>query len=135
MPMVYKEKDAYKEGYANHWTAEPNQDYQMTAYLIVNSLTEAEPSYSKMLKFVWKLNDHPQKSWFDPEQLWSLGIRYVKESLWAEEGIFHGTSIGLTWNGDDWVQRKSMKYKIGWTGQNISLANSLLYSINISTIL
>ncbi|MFE5320518.1 hypothetical protein ACFQ88_17560 [Paenibacillus sp. NPDC056579] len=127
-PATYASRDKYGDDYEEQWIPEPEKEYLLTAYLvIVPKTSQSQPSWSKMLGTAWKLNFHDQKAWHTPETIWGLGVRYAKESLWAEDGIFKGFSIGLKWNGEKWTQRKTSRYKIGWTGQNISLANSLLY--------
>ncbi|NOU92761.1 hypothetical protein GC093_05890 [Paenibacillus sp. LMG 31456] len=125
-PVTYVGRDRDGAPYREEWLCEPDQEYRITAYLVIRPLAEAGASWSKMLEAAWGLNYHAEKPSYQADQLWQLGIRYAKESLWAEEGIFKGFSIGLKWNGEAWEQRKTWRYKIGWTGQNISLANSLL---------
>jgi hypothetical protein len=127
MPVTYAGRDRYGDPYREEWIVEPNREYLVTVFIVIQPLADSGASWSKMLDTAWGLTYHVQKPWYRAEQIWKLGIQYAKESLWAEEGIFKGFSIGLKWNGEAWEQRKTWRYKIGWTGQNISLANSMLY--------
>ncbi|WP_126555419.1 hypothetical protein [Dictyobacter kobayashii] len=102
------------------------------AYLSVAAVGEERRGWQKMLDVAWQLNYHATSPWFSPDELWRLGIHFAKESLWAEEDIFRGFSIGLLWaEGTNkqpgrWRQRPDHKYEIGWAGQNASLAVALL---------
>ena len=82
----------------------------------------------------WKLAD---KSGMAPDpdnrQIWSRGISYAKNELWAVDGDYEGLSIGLVRDGDGWIQRPGWKYEIGWCGQNASFANSLLTDFLINS--
>ncbi|WP_051621192.1 hypothetical protein [Paenibacillus sp. UNC451MF] len=131
-PISYVGRDRYGDGYREQWIAEPELEYRLTAYLVIEPFTKSKAAWSKMLDTAWSLNFREQKAWHSPDKIWELGVQYVKDSLWAEDGLFRGFSIGLKWNGEMWAQRKTSRYKIGWTGQNISLANSLLYDYLIN---
>lgn len=127
MPVSYNRRDQYTEGYQEEWVIEPNQSYTVTAYLVIQKVEKEQSPWMKLQQVAWRMNEQNLTPHYSPQRIWELGIQYVKESLWVEEGPFKGTSIGRTWLDGQWKHRPTWKYKIGWTGQNISLANSLLY--------
>jgi len=69
---------------------------------------------------------HPEIPVRSTDEIRDLSIKFIHENLWAEEDIFKGFSIGLWQRNGGWIQRPGWKYEIGWAGQNISTANSLL---------
>ena len=126
-PFVYRNSNEYTEGYQNSLILKPGEEITVKAWIVVNPVSIPRTSWHKFLDFAWKVNHHHQKPWFESKKIWQLGVHYAKENLWAEEGIYKGFSKGLIWDGKKWVLRPFGKYVVGWTGQNISLANSLLY--------
>lgn len=127
-PVSYYIKNKYQEGFQRQISLEAGAKFQFSAYLVVAAVDLPKMSYNHLLDYAWELYFHRQKPWFSPEELWRLGLHYAKHSLYVEEGIYRGFSKGLRWNGETWKLRPSARYLVGWTGQNISLANSMLSS-------
>ncbi len=125
-PRVYAARDRYAEPYREDLRVSRDQVFSLKAWVVIAPVAVPKFGWKTMLDTAWRLNAHPISPTFEPEHLWELGIQFAKECLWAEEKTFKGFSIGLLWSGGTWVQRPSWKYEIGWAGQNISLANSLL---------
>jgi hypothetical protein len=125
-PQVYAARDLYAVPYREDLRVSRGQVFRLKAWVVVAPVAVPRFGWKILLDAAWRQNAHPVNPSFEPEHLWELGIQFAKESLWAEEKTFKGFSIGLSWNGSMWVQRPSWKYEIGWAGQNISLANSLL---------
>ncbi len=131
-PNVYSDRDEYGPGYVSPLLLEPGAECVAVAYLVVAPVETARTAWRTMLDVAWRLNYHDTAPWFAPEEVWKFGIRFARESLWAEEGVFRGFSIGLLWEwGEEgargsWQQRRDHKYEIGWAGQNASLAVALL---------
>ena len=126
LPKVYCSRDRYTDGYARRLSLRKGEQVSVKAYLCI---TRTEPDHRAVRHFLdaaWKLAPKSDAKVASAEELWKLGIRYAKESLWAEEGPYKGLSIGLVTAGDGWQQRPGWKYEIGWCGQNASFANSLL---------
>jgi hypothetical protein len=126
-PRVYSGRDSYAEPYKSELRLEPAQSLEAVAYIVTNPISSAGPRWGKFLDVAWQQNYHEVGPRFPPDDIWRLGVKFAKESLWAEEGGFRGFSIGLVWDGTGWRQREHRKYEIGWAGQNGSLANSLLH--------
>lgn len=125
-PKSYYQRDRYRDSFEEKMDLNDASRFSLIVYLVVRSVKQDKLSYGGMLDFAWELNYHKQKSWFTPEEIWGLGYCYAKNSLYVKDRIFKGFSKGLTWDGHSWRLRPSAKYLAGWTGQNLSLANSML---------
>lgn len=125
-PVRYCERDQYTEPYAHTLTLQPGETLTVTALVVVAPVTRPHQAHRRLLDEAWKMAYQPPRPRYSAEETWQLGMTYLKEHTWAEEGPFRGFSIGLVWNGSRWHQRPTRKYEIGWAGQNASLACSLL---------
>jgi hypothetical protein len=125
-PLVYAMRDLYSAPYKEDLRVSRGQTITLRAWIVAGPATRPKQGWHAMLDAAWALLSHPASVRFEPEDLWELGVQFAKDSLWAEEKTFKGFSIGLRWDGRNWVQRESWKYEIGWAGQNASLAVSLL---------
>lgn len=126
MPLTYSNRDTYKPGFKGRMTLEKGQSVKMSSILVA---TEVMPRHDAMKVFLtkaWELIPHATIPVRTPGEIWDLSVRFINENLWAEEGVFKGFSIGLWLRDGKWIQRPAWKYEIGWAGQNISAANSLL---------
>lgn len=127
-PLTYYRRDHFNPGFQHNLQLTVGETFRICAYLVIDQIEQERVSYQKMLDFAWQLNYHEQKPWYDPEKIWELGLAYAQDTLYVEDGIFRGFSKGLRWDGKKWYLRPTAKYLVGWTGQNISLANSMLFS-------
>jgi hypothetical protein len=126
-PVAYTFRDGYSNAFVANLHLQQGQELACVAYIVVAPAAPPERARHRFLDVAWTQNYHEPAAWQAPDTLWRLGVRYAKESLWAEEDGFRGFSIGLHWNGECWQQREQGRYEIGWCGQNISLANALLH--------
>jgi hypothetical protein len=127
LPTVYSDRDRYAEGYKKRVCLPKGAVVTLKLYLTVGAVEPQHRAMQGFLRRAWQYAEKPEVPVMDTQQVWDLGVRYACESLWAEEGVFRGFSIGLVPEGEkDWRQRPNWKYEIGWCGQNASLANSLL---------
>ena len=129
MPLCYSTRDRYVDGFRQKMSLEKGATKTIVAYLHVSETKPYHGALQTFLGKAWQMAEHETPTVFDPEKIWRLGVQYAKESLWVEEGSFKGFSCGLL--PDDkggWYHwpYEGEKYAIGWTGQNASLANSLL---------
>ena len=127
-PQVYAMRDLYQDAYREDLRISRGQTVSLKAWVVASPVTTPKHGWHALVDAAWVLNARPVSPRFEPEEIWELGAQFAADSLWAEEKSFKGFSIGLRWDGQkqDWVQRQSWKYEIGWAGQNVSLANSLL---------
>jgi hypothetical protein len=125
-PLVYAMRDLYTAPYREDLRVSRGQSIALKAWVVAGPAGQPKHGWHALLDAAWTLNSRPAAMRYDPEDLWELGVQFAKDSLWAEEKNFKGFSIGLRWDGRQWVQRETWKYEIGWSGQNASLADSLL---------
>ena len=133
-PQVYAMRDAYSEAYRGDLRVSRGQTIDLKAWIVVAAVTMPRHGWHALLDAAWSLNARKVRPRFEPEELWELGILYAADNLWAEDKGFKGFSIGLRWDPQEqgWVQRQSWRYEIGWAGQNVSLANSMLHDYVLS---
>ena len=126
-PFVYYGRDRHREGYVRKLSMQKGETKKLEAYLLVSAKGEKSNPLALFLDKAWALADKEYAKVASTDKIWEYGVRYAKESLWAEEKEYKGFSIGLVPYGDkDWKQRWFGKYEIGWCGQNASFVNSLL---------
>ena len=127
MPRFYSARDRYGDGFRQKMSMEKGATKTVVAYLHVSEVKPQHRALHAFLRKAWQMAEHDAPTVYEPEKIWELAIRYAKESLWAEEGIYKGFSIGLLPdNKGGWHQRPGWKYEIGWCGQNASFGNSFL---------
>lgn len=127
MPVCYCNRDRYAPGWQRSASLAKGESIVLTQYISVCPVAEEHAAEKQFLDFCWASMPHPYRDVPSSRTVWELGIRYFSESLWADDGIFHGFSIGLNPHGEDaWKQREGGRYESGWCGQNISVACSFL---------
>lgn len=126
-PFVYADKNVYADGYAGKLSMRKGETKVLEAYLFVTEKGGGIAPMAPFLDKAWTLAEKETPRVIPAEKVWQYGVRYAKESLWAEEGDYKGFSIGLVPDGaGGWKQRPFVKYEIGWCGQNASFINTLL---------
>jgi len=126
LPLTYINRDTYGPGFKGQLSIRPGQSITISSLLVVTRLLPNHDAMKVFLADAWDLVPHPVIPVRSPKEIWNLSVRFINENLWAEEGVFKGFSIGLWLRDGKWIQRPGWKYEIGWAGQNISTANSLL---------
>ena len=128
MPLFLAKREAPVEGFRRKMSLEKGTSKIVIAYLHVSEVKPQHRAIHAFLQKAWQIAEHESPTVDEPEKIWQLAIRFAKESLWTEESIFKGFSVGLVpdipHHPENW--RKVETYEIGWAGQNASLANSLL---------
>ena len=128
LPVSYTNRDKYDKGWRRNANMSAGEVKTLTMFLSVNVVEPEHRSMAKFLTYCWNNMEHPVVEIPDNQQVWEYGTRYFKETLWSEEGIFKGFSIGLHTDGQTgWKKRASGRYESGWCGQNIGVSCSLLW--------
>lgn len=128
LPDFYCNRDRYDQGWRRSASMKAGESRSLTMYVDVTGIEPQHKAVSHFLKQCWNSMEHPHMAVPDYNAVWDLGTRFFKKSLWAEEGIFKGFSIGLLPGADgNWFQRPGGRYESGWCGQNISASCSLLW--------
>lgn len=98
-------------------------------YLVIEDKPAHKAGYRKAIEFAFRLGkpDRIIRKPFSMEQIWEYGIAYANTLYTEEEDGFRGFYIGLYWDGSEWRKNSTIKYEIGWGGQNALLATSLIY--------
>lgn len=124
-PVVYCARDCYEERpYRDKWKTEADK-ITLRAYLVLTG-RHAAYDYGFFLDAAWNLFSEIQEPCLSREEVWRLGIEFVRKSAFFRQQGFTGFCMGLSWNGEAWEQKRDY-LEIGWVGQNASLAVSLLY--------
>ncbi|MDD4644636.1 MAG: hypothetical protein PHY99_01450, partial [Bacteroidales bacterium] len=126
LPYTYINRDTYGPGFKRNLTIEPGKSFTISSILVVTPVLPRHDAMKVFLTKAWEMIPHPSIPVSNDDEIWNRAVRFVNESLWAEEGVFKGFSIGLWLRNGQWIQRPGWKYEIGWAGQNLSIANSLL---------
>ena len=126
-PFTYIDKNVYGGEFVKKLSMHKGEKKKLVSYIyVVDKLINSQPMALVMDK-AWERADKQFAKAFPSDKIWEYVVRFVKESLWAEEPGYKGFSIGLVPDGEKgWKQRPFVKYEIGWCGQNSSLINSLL---------
>lgn len=128
LPDFYCNRDKYDQGWRRSASMKAGESRSLIMYVDVTGIEPQHKAVSHFLKQCWNSMEHPHMAVPDYNAVWDLGTRFFKKSLWAEEGIFKGFSIGLLPGADgNWFQRPGGRYESGWCGQNISASCSLLW--------
>ncbi len=125
-PRVYCARDRYEEEPYRESVWMQGGRITFSAWIVVKE-PEGSYDYAMFLHKAWQLcEEKKQLPLLTGQEVWSLGMDFVKNRLYFEENQFAGFCMGLTWNGERWEQKRDY-LEIGWVGQNASLAVSLLY--------
>ena len=126
-PFTYIDKNRYGAPHTIKLAMQKGDRKQLQAYIHITEKQEGTDPIGPFIDQAWAMADKKYAKVIPAEKVWEYGVRYAKESLWAEENEYRGFSIGLLPNGQGgWKQRPFVKYEIGWCGQNSSYINSLL---------
>jgi len=126
MPLSYTNRDTYRPGFKGMLSLGKGRSVVISAVIVVSPVMPRHEAIKVFLSKAWEIIPHPKIAVRSPEEIWNLSVRFINENLWAEDGVFKGFSVGLWLRDGKWIQRPVWKYEIGWAGQNISTANSLL---------
>lgn len=126
-PFTYIDKNRYGKEFTQKLAMNKGDKIVLTAYIFVTEKGENGTHTARFLDKAWELAKKDYAKVIPADKVWEYGVKYAKESLWAEEESYKGFSIGMVPDGEQgWKQRPFGKYEIGWCGQNASFINSLL---------
>ncbi len=126
-PFTYVDKNRYSGEYVAKMSMSKGETKTIQAYIFVADKSAVRNSLAMFLDKAWALAEKDYANVITADKVWEYGVKYAKESLWAEEEAYKGFSIGLVPDGKGgWKQRPFIKYEIGWCGQNASFINTLL---------
>jgi hypothetical protein len=119
-PKVYISRDRYVPTTDRWICVRPGETFTTRAYVAVATDVHG------VLDIAWDLFRRDLPLLHAPQQVWDLGIRFARDSLWVDDDEFTGFNVGLMLKDGKWIQRPTYRYEIGWAGQNASLAHALI---------
>jgi hypothetical protein len=100
----------------------PDQQISRTFYLAVAPAAEPRLGYGAILDEAWRQFAHDVPRRRTPREVWDLGIRYAKTSLWVDRPEYVGFAFSLEPKGEGFVQATwPWRYEIGFVGQAAAL--------------
>lgn len=131
-PKVYCARDAYSEEAYRESCLWRDGNIELSAVLVLKERRQ-EYDYDKFLQVAWDWGKEdidktkPKETEIhSKEEVWRLGFEFIENNAFFRENRFSGVCMGLTWQDNQWVQKRDY-LEIGWVGQNASLAVSFLY--------
>jgi hypothetical protein len=89
---------------------------------VLHPVTHPKTGYRHLLDAPWTHFFKETAACHPAGELWTMGIRFAKESLWDDRAqMFH---LALMCRDNRWTQAGG--FSIGWCGRNGELANALL---------
>lgn len=99
------------------------ESYQATAWLVLHPVTRPKTGYRHLLDAAWAQAFKETAACHAAGELWTMGIRFAKESLWDDQAKMFHLALACQ-NNRQWSQ--ACGFSIGWCGRNGELANALL---------
>ncbi|MCI6699555.1 MAG: hypothetical protein MR488_10425 [Lachnospiraceae bacterium] len=124
-PLVYCARDKYSDMPYRAKVVIEGDQITFTAYLVLLERRKAY-DYGAFMNLMWNQFESKPRKLIDDKTVWDLGIEFILNQAYFEDGRFAGFCMGLTWDGERWTQIRN-HLEVGWVGQNASLAVSLLY--------
>ena len=89
-PFTYIDKNVYGEEFAKKLTMHKGEKKKLVSYIyVVDKLKNSQPMALVMDK-AWERADKQFAKAFPSDKIWEYVVRFVKESLWAEEPGYKG---------------------------------------------
>ena len=101
----------------------PGEKFKATAWLVLHPVDRPKIGYRYLLDAAWSHFYKPTFERHSAGELWTMGLRFARESLWDEStNMFH---LALRCKSNrGWS--KAGGFSIGWCGRNGDLANAML---------
>jgi hypothetical protein len=110
-------------GRANVLEMAPGDQRRVTAWLVFSPVTRPKTGYRHLLDAAWAQAFKETAACHAAGELWTMGIRFAKESLWDDQAKMFHLALACQ-NNRQWSQAGG--FSIGWCGRNGELANALL---------
>ena len=112
----------WEEGYT--LPMEPKTEFR--AVLVLSRCSRPRTGYRATMAAAWELYRKEPTAKFSDQELWDLGIQFAKRLYDEDDQGFRACSFGLMYVDGAWVPRPMYRYEMGWCGQSIMNAVSLL---------
>jgi len=96
----------------------PGDSVRRAFYIALGAAPSPRMGYATVLDDAWALFYHKTPPRRSPKELWDLGMRFAKESLWIDSPEFTGFSFSLEpRDGGFYITTWPWRYEIGFVGQ------------------
>jgi hypothetical protein len=100
----------------------PGDSHSHTFFMVVADAPEPNWGFGAVLDEAWRQLRHDLPPRRGPKELWDLGIRFARESLWIENKDFTGFSFSLEpRDGGFYITTWPWRFEIGFVGQAAAL--------------
>lgn len=128
-PKSYIDRDRYAPAQENTVRLAPGVPFTVKCYVWASEVAGERTGWTQAFNRVQELLANRLAPHLSPEQVWELGLDYLKNVLFQRGDGFSAFHIGLlpqTAGGTGWKLREGGQYEIGWCGQNATFAHALL---------
>lgn len=112
----------WQEGYL--LPMEPRQEFQ--AILVLGTADRPRTGYRQTIAAAWDLYRKEPVPRYSQQELWDLGISFAKRLYDEDDQGFKACCFGLMYVDGTWIPRPLYRYEMGWCGQSLMNAVSLL---------
>jgi len=113
---------AWGEGY--ELSMKPRCEFAVM--LVFAPLERPRTAWREMMAVSWDLYHKIVPPKLSDSELWDAGIAFAKRLYCEDDKDFKAFSFGLMWVDGAWRPRPLYRYELGWCGQSVSIATSLL---------
>ncbi len=96
------------------------------AILVLAPAEKPRLAWHKLMSVSWKMNYKYLAPRYSNQELWDLGVEYIKTMFRDGEDGFKGFSMGKIFLDGEWVNRPYYAFEMGWTGQGIGQGTDML---------
>lgn len=122
LPRSYVKCNGYNPGIENEVELVGGASCSREVFIAVDQAPDIPQGVANVLARVWRQLMHSVPACHSPQELWRLGIRYARESLWQDSAEFVGFVLGRILHNGQWVIPEWILSEIGWCGQNSTIA-------------
>ena len=103
---------------------EPRSNFAVM--LVFAPVEQPRLAWHKMMEASWYIYNKIVPPKFSDQELWDLGITFAKSLYGSDPKGFEGFTFGMMWIDGAWRPRNLYRYELGWCGQSVSNATSML---------
>lgn len=94
--------------------------------LVFEPVSEPKTAWHKLMREAWNLYAKTILPKYSDEDLWEMAVSFCKSLYGRDETGFEGFTFGMMWIDGAWRPRTQYRYELGWCGQSVSQATSML---------
>ena len=94
--------------------------------LVFEPVTRPRTAWHRMEQEAWTLYRKTPTPKFSDRELWDMSLSFCKSLYGSDDTGFEGFTFGMMWIDGAWRPRNQYRYELGWCGQSVSQATSML---------